>query len=257
MSDTPEQNIQADDAQAQAGGIDANADLLNKIALLEANNKKLLSEKRNASASVEEMQRQIADLQSRDTQRKQADLLANGKAEELVDQLRGTVGQKEARIAELEAQLQEKDVAAATADQGIRFECHFTGWHSQSDPAFSLLKENLRLKDGMPIALAGGVEVPLQQHLESLRARNSGWEHHFASSGARGMSAVGSSTSANGQKSWSSMGLMDRIKLENPQLAAAKGCRVTRKPSKEKSWQASPPAKTGDKLQIALHLLLM
>ena len=37
MSDTPEQNIQADDAQAQAGGTDANAELLNKIALLEAN----------------------------------------------------------------------------------------------------------------------------------------------------------------------------------------------------------------------------
>ena len=46
MSDTPEQNIQADDAQAQAGGNDANAELLNKIALLEANNKKLLAEKR-------------------------------------------------------------------------------------------------------------------------------------------------------------------------------------------------------------------
>ena len=48
MSDTPEQNIQADDAQAQAGGTDANAELLNKIALLEANNKKLLNEKKNA-----------------------------------------------------------------------------------------------------------------------------------------------------------------------------------------------------------------
>ena len=55
------------------------------------------------------------------------------------------------------------------------------------DQAFSLLKENLRLKDGVPIALAGGVEVPLQQHLESLRAPGSGWEHHFAGSGARGM----------------------------------------------------------------------
>ena len=48
MSDTPEQNIQADDAQAQAGGTDASAELLNKIQLLEANNRKLLGEKKNA-----------------------------------------------------------------------------------------------------------------------------------------------------------------------------------------------------------------
>ena len=86
------------------------------------------------------------------------------------------------------------------------------------DQAFSLLKENLRLKDGVPIALAGGVEVPLQQHLESLRTPGSGWEHHFAGSGARGMSAAGSSSSSNGQKSWASMGLMERIKLEEENL---------------------------------------
>ena len=90
------------------------------------------------------------------------------------------------------------------------------------EQAFSLLKENLRLKDGQPIALAGGVEVPLHTHLESLRAPGSGWEHHFSSSGARGMSAAGSSSSSNGQTSWGSMSLTERITLEmqNPERAA-------------------------------------
>ena len=74
MSDTPEQNIQADDAQAQAGGNDANAELLNKIALLEANNKKLLNEKKNTSASVEDLQRQISDLQNNQQKAKQSQL---------------------------------------------------------------------------------------------------------------------------------------------------------------------------------------
>ena len=124
-------------------------------------------------------------------------------------------------IAQLKQQLDEKDVAF----QQQQIKASALNALSQSgvvnpDQAFSLLKDNLRLKDGVPIALAGGVEVPLQQHLES-QAPGSGWEHHFAGSGARGMSAAGSSSSSNGQKSWASMGLMERIQLEeeNPALA--------------------------------------
>ena len=78
MSDTPEQNIQADDAQAQAGGIDANAELLNKIQLLEANNRKLLGEKKNALSSMEDLQRQISDLQNNQQKAKQAQLAEQG-----------------------------------------------------------------------------------------------------------------------------------------------------------------------------------
>jgi hypothetical protein len=121
-------------------------------------------------------------------------------------------------IAQLKTQLEEKDVAF----QQQQIKASALNALSQSgvvnpDQAFSLLKENLRLKDGVPIALAGGVEVPLQQHLESLRTPGSGWEHHFAGSGARGMSAAGSSSSSNGQKSWGSMSLTERISLEMEQ----------------------------------------
>ena len=223
MSDTPEQNIQADDAQAQAGGIDANAELLNKIALLEANNKKLLGEKKNASASVEDLQRQISDLQNNQQKAKQSQLAEAGEFKTLWQDATGTVSTLQDEIAQLKQQLQEKDVAF----QQQQIKASALNALSQSgvvnpDQAFSLMKENLRLKDGVPIALAGGVEVPLQQHLESLRTPGSGWEHHFAGSGARGMSAAGSSSSSNGQQSWASMGLMERIKLEeeNPALAS-------------------------------------
>ena len=222
MSDTPEQNIQADDAQAQAGGNDASAELLNKIALLEANNKKLLNEKKNASASVEDLQRQISDLQTNQQKAKQNQLAESGEFKTLWQDATTTVSSLQDEIAQLKTQLQEKDVAF----QQQQIKASALNALSQSgvvnpDQAFSLLKENLRLKDGVPIALAGGVEVPLQQHLESLRTPGSGWEHHFAGSGARGMSAAGSSSSSNGQQSWASMGLMERIKLEeeNPALA--------------------------------------
>ena len=223
MSDTPEQNIQADEAQAQAGGTDANAELLNKISLLEANNKKLLNEKKNASASVEDLQRQISDLQNNQQKAKQSQLAEAGEFKTLWQDATGTVSTLQDEIAQLKQQLEEKDVAF----QQQQIKASALNALSQSgvvnpDQAFSLMKENLRLKDGVPIALAGGVEVPLQQHLESLRAPGSGWEHHFAGSGARGMSAAGSSSSSNGQKSWGSMTLTERITLEmeQPERAA-------------------------------------
>ena len=194
-----------------------------KIALLEANNKKLLNEKKNASASVEDLQRQISDLQNNQQKAKQSQLAEAGEFKTLWQDATGTVSTLQDEIAQLKQQLEEKDVAF----QQQQIKASALNALSQSgvvnpDQAFSLLKENLRLKDGVPIALAGGVEVPLQQHLESLRAPGSGWEHHFAGSGARGMSAAGSSSSSNGQKAWASMGLVERIKLEeeNPALAS-------------------------------------
>ena len=218
MSDTPEQQVQADDAQAQAGGTDASTELLNKIALLEANNKKLLTEKKNASASVEDLQRQISDLQNNQQKAKQNQLAESGEFKTLWQDATTTVSSLQDEIAQLKTQLEEKDVAF----QQQQIKASALNALSQSgvvnpDQAFSLLKENLRLKDGVPIALAGGVEVPLQQHLESLRTPGSGWEHHFAGSGARGMSAAGSSSSSNGQKSWGSMSLTERISLEMEQ----------------------------------------
>jgi DNA repair exonuclease SbcCD ATPase subunit len=218
MSDTPEQNIQADDAQAQAGGNDASAELLNKISLLEANNQKLLIEKGKANGALKDLQQQMQDLQNNQQKAKQSQLAESGEFKTLWQDATSTVSSLQDEIAQLKTQLEEKDVAF----QQQQIKASALNALSQSgvvnpDQAFSLLKENLRLKDGVPIALAGGVEVPLQQHLESLRTPGSGWEHHFAGSGARGMSAAGSSSSSNGQKSWGSMSLTERISLEMEQ----------------------------------------
>ena len=62
------QNIQADDAQAQAGGTDANAELLNKI----APKRRTTRDEENTSASVEDLQRQISDLQNNQQKAKQS-----------------------------------------------------------------------------------------------------------------------------------------------------------------------------------------
>ena len=222
MSETPEQNVLVDEAQAPVGG-DEVAALRNELDLLRANNQKLIKEKGNANDSVKDLQRQISDLQTNQQKAKQNQLAESGEFKTLWQDATTTVSSLQDEISQLKTQLQEKDVAfqQQQIESSAMNAISQAGAHTPNQVLY-LLKENLRLKDGVPIALAGGVEVPLQQHLESLRTPGSGWEHHFAGSGARGMSAAGSSSSSNGQQSWASMGLMERIKLEeeNPALAS-------------------------------------
>lgn len=222
MSDQQEL-IQAEDAQTQAGTSAEDAVLLDKINKLEKNNLKLLTEKKNTLEAMAELQRTVEQLQQQDQKREQQDLLANGKADVLVEQLRGTVGEKDRRISELEQQLQQRDVEFQQQQIKSAAINAFSqnGVHSPED-LFHLEQNNLRLKDGAVVALTGGIEVPLQQHVEALKSSGSGRDYFFSGSGARGMSAAGSSNSASGGNSWGSMGLMQRIQMEeeNPQLAA-------------------------------------
>ena len=222
MSETPEQNIHADEAQAQAGGTDANAELLNKISLLEANNQKLLIEKGKANASLKDLQQQMQDLQNNQQKAKQSQLAESGEFKTLWQEATGTVSSLQDEIAQLKIQLEDKDVAFQQQQIKAAALNAFSqgGVHTPED-LFNLEKENLRLKDGGVVALVGGVEIPLQQRVESLRSPGSGRDYFFSGSGARGMSSAGSSTSTAGGKSWSSMGLMERIQLEeeNPAMA--------------------------------------
>lgn len=222
MSDNTEQ-IQAEEAQTQAGTTAEDAGLLDKISKLEKNNLKLLTEKKNTLDAMAEMQRTVEQLQQQTQTREQQDLLANGKADVLVEQLRGTVGDKDRRINDLEQQLQQRDVEFQQQQIKSAAINAFSqnGVHSPED-LFHLEQTNLRLKDGAVVALTGGIEIPLQQHVESLKASGSGRDYFFSGSGARGMSAAGSNSSSSGGKSWGSMSLMQRIQMEeeNPQLAA-------------------------------------
>lgn len=229
MSEDLSQAVPATTAPAEAvppvRAIDSDdpALLRNKIELAKADREKAVAEKQSYKKQVEDLTRQMAALQQQDQSRKQADLLANGQAEVLVEQLRGTVGEKDKRILELEQQLQDKDVAFQQSQIKAAALNAFSqsGVHAPED-LFNLEKEKLRLKDGSVVALVGGVETPLQQHLDSLKSPGSGKDYFFSGSGARGMSAAGSSSSTAGGKSWGSMGLVERIQLEeqNPQLAA-------------------------------------
>ena len=218
MSETPEQ-MAAPEVQPPAEE-KTDAD---RIELLEAKNRQVVLEKQKALKQVEDMQRQIQDLQNNQQQAKQSKLAEAGEFKTLWNEATATVSSLQDEIAGLKQQLEDKEVQF----QGEQIKATALNAFSQGgvhapEHLFQLLKDNLRLKDGSVVALVGGVEVPLQQHVESMRSPGSGRDYFFSGSGARGMSAAGSSNSSSGGKSWGSMGLVERIQMEeeNPQLAA-------------------------------------
>ena len=218
MSETPKQ-MAAPEVQPPAEE-KTDAD---RIELLEAKNRQVILEKQKALKQVEDMQRQIQDLQTNQQQAKQTKLAEAGEFKTLWNEATATVSSLQDEIAGLKQQLEDKEVQF----QGEQIKATALNAFSQGgvhapEHLFQLLKDNLRLKDGSVVALVGGVETPLQQHLDSLRSPGSGMDYFFSGSGARGMSAAGSSNSSSGGKSWGSMGLMERIQMEeeNPQLAA-------------------------------------
>lgn len=208
MSEHPEQNIQADEAQAQAGGTDAQVELLNRIQLLEANNAKLLDEKKKTADLNSDLQRQISE-------KKQADLIQKEDYKTLHSDLKNNFDSVSAERDALQQQLEQERVHR----QQDQIKAAAVGVISQSGAVnpgqmYALLKDDLRLKEGNLIILAGGVETDLNSHLNSLKQPGSNWEHNFASSGARGMSATGSSTSTAGGKSWTGMTLSEQIAMK-------------------------------------------
>lgn len=219
MSETTEQQPVAETQQPVADSRDFAAEL----ELVKNKNQQLISEKQAAKKQVEDVQRQMADLQKNQQKAKQTQLQEQGEYQTLWKEATGTVSTlqdqlsiKDREIEELKVQFQEQQIKASALNAFSQGGVH------APEHMFQLLKEQLRLKDGSVVALVGGVETPLQQHLDSLKSPGSGMDYFFSGSGARGMSAAGSSTSTAGGKSWGSMGLMEQIQLqeENPQLAA-------------------------------------
>ena len=218
MSETPEQMAAPEVQPPAEEKTDAQ-----RVELLEAKNRQLISEKQAVKKQVEDMQRQVQELQNNQQQAKQSKLAEAGEFKTLWTEATQTVASLQDEIVGLKQELEAKEVQF----QGEQIKATALNAFSQGgvhapEHLFHLLKDSLRLKDGSVVALVGGVETPLQQHLDSLKSPGSGMDYFFSGSGARGMSAAGSSNSSSGGKSWGSMGLMERIQMEeeNPQLAA-------------------------------------
>ena len=188
-----------------------------RIELLEAKNRELIQEKQSAQKRLKDIEGQMADLQSNQQQAKQAQLAEAGEFQVLWKQASETVTSLQGEIAELKQQLESKEAdfrqqqIKATAlnafsQQGV----------NAPDHLWKLIGEDLRLdENGSVVALSGGVQVQLADHVNSLKNPGSGYEIYFSGTQSRGMSAAGSTTQASGTKSWSSMSAFERMAVES------------------------------------------
>lgn len=194
-----------------------------RIQLLEAKNLELKNEKQAVRKQMEDMERRLQEMQQGQQKEKQQNLVKNQEFEVLWKEASQSNSSLQEQLAERDQQIASMKVEAQQAQiKQVAMSAIAQNGVVNPAQAFDLLQKDLRMNsDGNVIALYGGVEVDLNSHLNNLKQPGSGWEHHFAGTGARGMSAVGSSPNTAGGKSWSGMSLTEQIAMLNDQPEAA------------------------------------
>jgi hypothetical protein len=184
-----------------------NPDLSSQIEALRAKNQELIAERRKDRENRETLQAQIDELRTAQETAKTAKLAESGEFKTLWEEAQQTV-------ADLKQQLAAKESEVDQIRQGFTQEQLKSSAIAQlssagalaPDQLYRLLQENLRAKDGQPVAVVGGVEVPVGEYIANLKNPGSGYEHHFAATNRAGMGVAGSarSTSLPGQSNpWS------------------------------------------------------
>ena len=168
-------------------------DLAAQLEALRAKNQELIAERRKDRENRESLQRQLEDVKVAQEQAKTAKLAESGEYKTLWEEAQNTV-------AELKQQLAAKESEVDQIRQGFTQEQIKSSAITQlsqagalaPDQLYRLLQENLRTKDGQPVAVIGGVEVPVGEYIANLKNPGSGYEHHFAASNRAGMGVTGS-----------------------------------------------------------------
>ncbi len=189
--------------------------------------KKLELVQADKAASGEKNQQlndRLKDLERQLSQRNQQQLQDQGEYKTLWEQRGQIITDLEKENADLRAQLE--SVTQAAAHERLRSAAMTSISRSGAiapDQMFALLQSQLRDSEGRPVVLAGGAEQPLDNYLANLKAPGSGFEHHFASTGARGMGTSATAIGSGADNPYKTGNLTEIISLEvdNPELARA------------------------------------
>lgn len=213
-------------AATPTGTDDATA-LRRKLELVQQDNLSKGEANRKLNERLGELEKALRDRESELKSGKQQQLEANGEYKRLWEEANADNARLVQRITELEAALQAKDAEAegerlrATALQQI-------GAANALAPEqlYGLLQPQLRSSANGPAVIINGIEQPLNAYLTQLKGPGSGWEHHFAASGTRGMGSAPSAAGVPGVNNPyrpESFNLTEALKLEasNPDLARA------------------------------------
>ena len=169
------------------------SDLAAQLEALRAKNQELIAERRKDRENRESLQKQLDEVRIAQEQAKTAKLAESGEYKTLWEEAQNTV-------AELKQQLSAKEAEVDQIRQGFTQEQIKSAAIAQlsqagalaPDQLYRLLQENLRAKDGQPVAVVGGIEVPVGEYITNLKNPGSGYEHHFAATNRAGMGVTGS-----------------------------------------------------------------
>ena len=177
-------------------------DLKQQLEALKSKNAELISERRKDKENREKLQQQLTSIESEKKKAEEARLAESGEYKTLWDDAQTT-------ISSLKVALSEKEAEIDQIKQGYSKEQMRSNMLSQlssagalaPDQLYRLLEDNLRTKDGQPVAVISGVETPVAEYVANLKNPGSGYEHHFAASNTAGMGVTGSAraTSLPGQ----------------------------------------------------------
>jgi len=169
------------------------SDLAIQLEALKAKNAELISERRKDRENRETLQKQLDEIRVAQEQAKTTQLAESGEFKVLWEQAQETVADLKQQLAAREGEIneirqgftQEQIKSAAIAQLS-------TAGALAPDQLYRLLQENLRAKEGQPVAVVGGVEVPVGEYIANLKNPGSGYEHHFAATNRAGMGVTGS-----------------------------------------------------------------
>ena len=202
MSDIQEQESQVAEAQAaQVGGNDEAESLRAQVELLKQNNDKLLSEKKNQAKSMEDLQRQMAELRQSQSQAKQSKLAEQGEWKQLYEDLQRTHQNEVSKNSELVKQLEDKEAAykQQTIQQRAVAAMQQAGAINPED-AYRLYQDKIKLDEqGNCVVWDGGLAHNVNDFAANLKNPDSSRAYLFNGSGARGMSAVGTTSQGSGE----------------------------------------------------------
>lgn len=210
------------------------AALRTKLELVQQDNLAKGEANRKLNERIGELERNLKEYQGQLKTTQQQKLAESGEYKKLWEDANADNARLQQRITELEAALQAKEGEAAkerlraTALQQI----------SQAnalapEQLLGLLQPQLRDNNGVPVVIVNGIEQPLAAHLASLKNPSSGWDHHFAASGARGMGSTPTTNLPPGtvnpyKKDTYNFTEVLRLERDNPELARLLKAEATR-----------------------------
>jgi len=183
------------------------SDLASQLEALRAKNQELISERRKDRENRETLQKQIDNFRTAQEQAKTTKLAESGEFKTLWEEAQQTVAEIKQQLAAKEAEVDQ--VRQGFTQEQVKSAAITQLSHAGAlapDQLYRLLQENLRTKDGQPVAVVGGVEVSVGEYIANLKNPGSGYEHHFAATNRAGMGVSGSAraTALPGQNNpWS------------------------------------------------------